>query len=207
MNGVGYPQTDTIIEEYDELGRLTKQTDARQTETIYEYDEQTSARNKMIQDAGGLGLETTYEVDELGRVTAEIGPSHQAGRNGTAIHSMTRTRYLDDENTVWTWQGYRTVGTRSVDVLINPVSITVFNKDDQTVDKISSTQGDQREHVGDPDDSVKDQGQLGSMEQEHLPIGLRGFNRTVHRAIEGESFVFRHPSSRRWRLRHELRQD
>jgi RHS repeat-associated protein len=160
MNGVNYPQFDTTIEEYDQLGRLAGVVDGAGVRTEYTYDVQTSARKTMTQDAGSvssnLNLVTDYEVDDLGRPTAELGPKHFAGQNGTSIRSTTRTRYLDEDNTVWTWQGYQTVETVPADVVINPVSITVLDHDDHVLDEISSRQGTEREYVGAPDQSISD---------------------------------------------------
>ncbi len=84
---------------------------------------------------GGLNVVTDYEVDSLGRTTQELGPSHDI--NGTSVRRATWTVY-DDANLQVRWaSGYR-VGA-STDTLINPVSITILDKNARVVEQRRAT--------------------------------------------------------------------
>ena len=106
-NGVNYPQNDTVKRLYDIQGRLAKLTDARGMETTYTYDEVTGAITQMVQDAasGGLQLTTDYDHDDLGRQTQSLGPPHDI--DGQTVRTATWTVYQDEDNEIWTGQGYR----------------------------------------------------------------------------------------------------
>ena len=60
-----FPDTTFTQTDYDELGRRIRETDQAGVQIEFEYD--TLGRlTKVIQDAGGLALETTYGYDEVG---------------------------------------------------------------------------------------------------------------------------------------------
>ena len=58
--------------EYDETGRLVKQTDAEGRETVFDRGVDATGRFERIEDR--LGHETTYYYDDRGNVTLKIDP-------------------------------------------------------------------------------------------------------------------------------------
>ena len=142
---------DKTIAEYDELGRMIRQTDERGFKTEYQYDTATGARIKMIQDAGdgGLRIETNYEVDDRGRQLEMLGPAREVDRTmqgATGEEVVTRLirtatwNLYEDEYETWTARGYQVVGTDQR-VLVNPVQISRRSIDGLTSDSITATIG------------------------------------------------------------------
>ncbi len=89
---------------------------------------------------GGLHLITDFTVDERGRVTQELGPTHEIDLSGTAT-SVRRARwvvYKDDERQQWEGMGYQKVSDSS-ETLINPVSIRKFDNASRLTDEIKAT--------------------------------------------------------------------
>ncbi|NND96739.1 MAG: hypothetical protein HKN47_05350, partial [Pirellulaceae bacterium] len=142
QNGIGHPQTDTTIAEYDELGRMSSQTDAVGAETQYSYDVATGARTQMVQDVGGLDITTDYTVDDRGRTTEMEGPAHDF--EGSTIRTVTWTVYIGEYET-WTAQGINSLGGGA---LTNPVTINRRSEDGLTVDSIVATRGTSVESHG-----------------------------------------------------------
>lgn len=100
---------------------------------------------QMVEDAatGGLQLTTDYEVDELGRTTQTLGPLHNV--DGNNVRTASWTVYKDEDNEVWTGQGYQ-LGSNFT--LVNPVSIAKHDKNGRLVDEIQATRGSGVEDAG-----------------------------------------------------------
>ncbi len=124
---------DTVEHHYDSYGFLTKYVDGRGTETTYEYDNATGSMTKKTEDAavGGLQLVTDYTLDDLGRVTEELGPEHTIDLNGTAtaIRRAKWTYFKDDVDQRWTINGYEKVSDGS-ETAENPIHILKMDVDD-----------------------------------------------------------------------------
>ncbi len=126
-NGSG--STYTTQAAFNEWGFMTSFLDQNEILTTYQYDITTGAMTEMVQDAGGLNLTTTYEVDKLGRRTLMLGPEHTISLGGaaTTIRRAQWTQYLDLIHQVRTINGYVSGGTSTV---INPVLIKIDYIDD-----------------------------------------------------------------------------
>jgi RHS repeat-associated protein len=128
----------TIVENFDEEGFMTRRTDERGINTDYEYDIATGATTQMTQDVGGLGLITDYTNDVQGRTTEELGPVHEIDLNGTAtmVRSATWMVYDDASHEVRTGRGFHVSG--GGDTLVNPVSISKTDPDGRPLEQISA---------------------------------------------------------------------
>ena len=127
-------------EAYDGYGNMTWAMDERGFLTKQSYDLATGAVTQLIQDVntakvsgapagwttpagGGLNLVTDYTVDGLGRVTQELGPTHDIDINGTntSVRRATWTVYQDALFQVWSGTGYATgVGPNYTYTLVQP---------------------------------------------------------------------------------------
>jgi YD repeat-containing protein len=160
QNGTG--NTVYRRELYDDYGNVTVLQDERLYYTTYTFDLPTGTPKQMVQDVAQpqsvstwppapgsdgdrMNLTTDYEIDDEGRVTQELGPSHSVDLGGTAttIRTATWHVYLDrcgatyDE--VWTGQGYATGSAPYTFTLVNPVSLSRRSRDGWTVDSIVAT--------------------------------------------------------------------
>ncbi|MEM6391319.1 MAG: LamG-like jellyroll fold domain-containing protein [Planctomycetota bacterium] len=157
----------TTKEYFDANGRLTWRMDERGIIDQMEYDDARSLLIKQTRDvstvpnppgwtptSGGHEDQVTeYRYDNLGRMTLELGPEHEADVNGTptTLRTITNRLYIqspvsaqslnspqvDDET--WDAQGYATgpAGSESF-TLIDPVQITLHDKKGRTTNQIRS---------------------------------------------------------------------
>jgi RHS repeat-associated protein len=157
QNGSG--SANSFIDWFDEYNNRIWHKDERGFITRFSYNIQTGAIVQRIDDVdtsqvgdepagwttptgGGLHLVTDFEHDDLGRTTQELGPSHSIDLGGTAttIRQATWTVYDDPNNTVRVGQGYATGSSPSYTyTLINPVAITIRDKDNNVTDEIAAT--------------------------------------------------------------------
>lgn len=145
-NGVGYPQSDTVVMDYNTTGQMTKMTDAVGTITEYDHDPATGAVIEVIQDTGvgNLNLTSNSTVNVRGRVTETMGPEHDI--NGTTVRTVNwslRISAFED----WTARGYYDVSADTY-TLMNPVSINIRSEDRTTVDQITAVRGSTVESPG-----------------------------------------------------------
>lgn len=143
QNGGAWLADNTRETHYDELGRVTKTVDPRETETTYVYDDATGTVEQMVQDPSGLGLQTDYEADDMGRRTKTLGPAHIV--SGQTVRTVQWTVYLDDEHEVRSAQGYLIGSTYT---LVNPVTISRSDASGRVTDEIQAKRGSGVENTG-----------------------------------------------------------
>ncbi|QDU01709.1 tRNA3(Ser)-specific nuclease WapA precursor [Gimesia chilikensis] len=159
QNGSGV--ANTIKEYFDEYGYLTWTMDERGYINQNVYDIPTGAITQQIQDVdtgeatgvpagwvtpsgGGLNLVTDYELDDQGRITQELGPTHTIDLEGVATEIRTGTWYVyksdSEESQIWQGQGYATGTSPSYTyTLVNPVSILKLDKNGNSLESIQAT--------------------------------------------------------------------
>ena len=157
QNGSGV--ADTRRDYFDSYGNLTWHMDERGFLTRTAYDVATGAMTQRIEDVdttrvsdapsgwstpagGGLHLVTDFTFDDEGRVTQVLGPSHTIDLNGTAtvIRRASWTVYRDALFQTWSAQGYATGSSPNYTyTLVNPVSISITDKDGKATDQIQAT--------------------------------------------------------------------
>gem|GEM_PF-1217203 len=140
---------------FDLKGRVRWEQDELGVINGYTYDAATGARKTMIQDSASgvgsgvpsgwstsssspLGLETDYEINQMGRRTRALGPVHQIDLAGTPTNVRTAnyTVYRDDLFEIRTAQGYESGGA---DTTVNPVTIEKRDADGRTIQEIQAT--------------------------------------------------------------------
>ncbi|MEZ5942930.1 MAG: RHS repeat-associated core domain-containing protein [Planctomycetaceae bacterium] len=145
-------------EYFDIYGNLTWAMDERGYITNYTYDPSTGALIQQIDDVdtsvtsgaptgwttpadGGLNLITDITVDDLGRPTQTLGPSHQVSLSGTAttVRTASWNIFADSAHTVRTAQGYATGSTSYTYTLVNPVMISQTDLDGRPLANIEAT--------------------------------------------------------------------
>lgn len=92
--------------------------------------------------------------DDLGRTTQALGPAHTIDLDGTAtsVRRATWTVYQDADNEVWVAQGYATGGAWDTLTLVNPVSITKFDRNGQVLESIQAVRAEASGKLS-PDDT------------------------------------------------------
>ncbi|MFO7902542.1 MAG: hypothetical protein R6U98_07775, partial [Pirellulaceae bacterium] len=156
QNGSGSSATRT--ERFDEHGNLVWLKDERGFLTHYEYDVDTGARVRMIQDVdvsqvsdepsgwstptgGGAHLVTDYTIDDLGRVTQTLGPVHDV--DGTDTRTASWTVYNEDGEETRRASGHAvetTPGSGTFDdyTIVGPVSVTQYDHDGRVLDQFQA---------------------------------------------------------------------
>ncbi|OAI41010.1 hypothetical protein AYO40_00590 [Planctomycetaceae bacterium SCGC AG-212-D15] len=154
-NGVAATRKDY----FDVYGNETYQMDERGFITRMSFDIVTGAMTQRIDDVntslvsdapsgwitpagGGLHLITDYSFDPEGRIIQVLGPSHTIDISGvaTTIRRASWTVYQDGSFQVWSGQGYATGSSPNYSyTLINPVSISITDKDGKPTDSIQAT--------------------------------------------------------------------
>jgi len=144
---------------FDSFGQATWKMDERGFITAFDYDVPTGALVQKIDDVstsltggapsgwttptgGGLNLVTDYQFDALGRRTRELGPQTTIDIGGiaTVVFPVTWTIHQDVTYQVWIGRGYATGSASSYAFfLYNPISITVKNPANKTVQEIAAT--------------------------------------------------------------------
>jgi RHS repeat-associated protein len=142
QNGSG--TSNTRIQNYDPYGNLTSVTDERGTVTETSYYVPSGGLLQRVEDVWGLDLTTDYESDVFGRTTQELGPEHTIDLDGTAttVRTATWTVYDDVNNQVRTAGGYHVLPPSPAtpyDILVNPVQITIMEKNGRVTDEIQAT--------------------------------------------------------------------
>jgi RHS repeat-associated protein len=137
QNGSSFPQMDTLVAEFNSRGQLIKQTDARGTVTLFEYDSASNALVRQTQDPTGLNLVTDFEVSIRGRQTRSLGPAHDV--DGVNVRTAS-WNIKDGPYETRTAAGFQTVSSGNF-TLVNPVSIRKQSADGTTVDQITATRG------------------------------------------------------------------
>lgn len=158
QNGPG--SSATREEVFDTFGNLTWTKDERGYITKMVYDAPTGRMTQRIDDVdtsqtsdepsgwttpgdGGKHLVTDYTYDDLGRLTQTLGPSHTAVVSGSATTvrhaSWTVYKEATTGDQTWSASGYATGSSPSYTyTLVNPVSLTLTDKDGRTTDSIVS---------------------------------------------------------------------
>ncbi len=153
QNGSGTANTNVQI--FDSYGRPIWYKDENGSILYTEFDLATGALKKRIEDlnttmesapdgwisTAGLNSIYDYEFDLLGRMTQELGPSHQIDRNGAPITIRTAKWIVshDVTNQRWIANGYAEGPATSYDyMLVNPVTIKQFDKDQRVTDIIQA---------------------------------------------------------------------
>ena len=136
QNGGNYLQANTTVAEYDLLGRMTRQIDARGTKTDYQYDPATGAQTQVTQDVDGFAIVTNSVVDDRGRTIQQLGPEHEV--DGQTVRTATWTAYRGEFET-WTAQGFQR--SNGQNVLVNPININRRSADGMTKDSIAIKRG------------------------------------------------------------------
>ncbi|HUY92555.1 MAG TPA: hypothetical protein VMV10_27700 [Pirellulales bacterium] len=140
QNGSGVAAT--RVEQFDQWGNPASITDERGTVTEFTVDVVTGGLLKRIDDATGMALVSDFTLDNLGRTTQQLGPSHTVDLSGTAtaVRTASWTVYDDVIQQVRSAQGYATGSSPSYSyTLVNPVSITIMDGDGNVTDRISAT--------------------------------------------------------------------
>ncbi|NLE38963.1 MAG: RHS repeat-associated core domain-containing protein, partial [Pirellulaceae bacterium] len=156
QNGSG--AADTTKTWYDQEGNLTWTLDQAGRATYYHHDSATGRVDYVIEDvdsdlssglnpptgyagnADGLHLRTDYEYDLTGRVVQVLGPEH-ADAEGTLVRTASWVVYKDGDHTTYSAQGYAWWDTSVSEwnyTLVNPVSITVTNRDGDILEQIQA---------------------------------------------------------------------
>ncbi len=114
---------------YDSRGFLTNAWDENGIVTSYQYDmARGSAMIQMVQDDGGLNLQSDYEVDDDGRRILSLGPAHDVALSSvTNLRTAEWTYYLDQEGRTVSFRGYRTTDSTPADQIVGPVTVTEPN--------------------------------------------------------------------------------
>ncbi|HEX7449814.1 MAG TPA: RHS repeat-associated core domain-containing protein [Pirellulales bacterium] len=172
QNGSGV--ADSRVDWFDQYGNLAWSKDERGFIQYRAFDIPTGGLVQSIEDVdtsqmtgvpagwstpagGGLHLVSDYMVDSLGRTVQTLGPWHEVDIGGIAtnVRRASWTVYLDSQFTVYSGQGYATLGSSSSSssssssggtaapavygyVLINPVSITITDAAGRVTDQISA---------------------------------------------------------------------
>lgn len=150
----GTNTTDTRKEKYSPYGQLLWAREERGYITGFAYDLLNGGISQRIDDAGSsssppwtpvsgtrLNLLTDYSYDSLGRLTQELGPSHQIDLNGTAT-TVRRARwavYQDDTFETWEARGYASGTGFSNSTLAQPVNIWRFDRAFRITAEIQAT--------------------------------------------------------------------
>lgn len=139
-NGSG--TANTRVEEFDIFNNLTKLTNEKGVVTEWVYDNDKGGVTQMTQDSGTgtLNLVTDYTLDDLGRVTQELGPAHDIDLSGTMTEVRTAawTVYDDVGYEVRIGQGYQQT-SGSTNTLVNPVGITTYDRNGNVLEEIQAT--------------------------------------------------------------------
>ncbi|MCG8650728.1 MAG: RHS repeat-associated core domain-containing protein, partial [Pirellulales bacterium] len=148
----------TTKQYYDQEGKLTFTQNERGIVNKHTYDSGTELLTKTQLDvpatepglpsgwsvAGSTphqNVTTDFQYDDQGRRIEVLGPEHQVDLDGTAanVRIATWTVYQEsvsgDQN--WTALGYRR-SSDSSEALVNPVTITMFDKAGKPTDQIQS---------------------------------------------------------------------
>ncbi|MBN2023788.1 MAG: autotransporter-associated beta strand repeat-containing protein [Pirellulales bacterium] len=169
QNGDGTP--DATSRWYDEDGRLAWTRDQANRVNYYCYSSLTGRLEYAIQDvdsdqsssldppdgyegnSDGAHLKTDYQYDLRGRVVQVLGPKHTVDLAGTAtdVRTASWTVYDDANHVTYSGQGYATEtspGEWTTCTLVNPVSITVTNRDGDLTERIEARWGAEATHAG-----------------------------------------------------------
>jgi RHS repeat-associated protein len=155
-NGDGQSYSRDVV--YDEEGRRIWSRNELGIIDYYSYVDSTGALLQTVVDVasppggsgpfnwvtppgGGKNLVTDYESDSGGRITQELGPSHEIDLNGvaTTVRRASYTVYRDDLRQRWTARGYAKGTAPGYDYeTVNPVSITQYDYDRRVTDEIQA---------------------------------------------------------------------
>jgi RHS repeat-associated protein len=155
QNGSG--SSYTTVETYDAFGNLTQTVDERGVTNTYTYSGILSLKTQQILNyvsgvtQPGVNVTSNYTYDNLGRLIQTLGPSHTANPSGGSAASVRKADWVVytqstqpssgtwSGDQIWTGSGYTTGSGPSYTYnLVNPVSITIQDKDGRTTDQITS---------------------------------------------------------------------
>ncbi|MCX7428827.1 MAG: autotransporter-associated beta strand repeat-containing protein [Planctomycetia bacterium] len=143
---------------YDEDGNLNWTIDQAGRVNYYEYDPDTGRLDYMIEDvdsghglsppagvswslpSDGLHLRTDYTYDLSGRLVQTLGPQH-TDDEGTLVRTASWTVYDDADHRTVSAGGYAWYDTSVPQwkyTLVNPVAITVTNRDGDLTQRIEA---------------------------------------------------------------------
>lgn len=140
QNGSGLAES--RVEQFDQWGNAISSTDERGTVTQFAVDVVTGGMTRRTDDATSMALVSDFTLDNLGRTTQQLGPSHtiDLGGTATAVRTATWTVYDDVNQEVRSAQGYATGSAPSYSyTLVNPVSIAIMDGDGNVTDQIQAT--------------------------------------------------------------------
>tara|TARA_R110002072_G_C7976780_1_gene535574 strand:+ start:9789 stop:15815 length:6027 start_codon:yes stop_codon:yes gene_type:complete len=140
QNGSGV--ANSFSETIDLYNNTTEVTNEEGIKTSWTFDIPTGSVKQQIADVGSsphFNLTTDYTLDNLGRTTQQLGPAHDIDISGTMteIRTATWTVYDDPGHQLRVGMGYQQTGS-GTDTLINPVSITQFDKNGNILESIQA---------------------------------------------------------------------
>ncbi|HUY34972.1 MAG TPA: hypothetical protein VMV69_19650 [Pirellulales bacterium] len=140
QNGSGVAES--RVEQFDAWGNAASIADERGVVTNFTVDVVTGGVSQRIDDATGTALVSDFTLDNLGRTTETLDPSHTVDVGGvaTVVRTAAWTVWDDVNHQVRTAQGCA-VGTAPnyTFTLVNPVSITILDGDGNMTDQVSAT--------------------------------------------------------------------
>jgi len=148
QNGSG--TAESRVEAFDALSNLIWVKDERGYITGYSYDAVNGGLIQKVEDASAgtpwtpvagahLNLTTDYTLDNLGRVTRELGPEHAIDIGGvsTLVRRANWAVYLDDIYETRSAAGYLKTSDGSY-TLVNPVTINKRDEARRVIDEIQA---------------------------------------------------------------------
>ena len=157
----GPDSTTTRDEVYDLFGNPVWTRDERGFIGYREFDTTRGVMTRRIDDAqvsglsdvptgwatpadGGLHLVSDFEYDRRGRITQSLGPEHAiaSGAGTLTVRAATWTVYKDAQLQRLTGRGYaEVVGESTNFTLVNPVGITISDRNGNVLEQIAAMRG------------------------------------------------------------------
>ena len=139
QNGSGLANFTT--QAFDRYGNRTSLTDERGFVSQWTYNVGLGGMTQSIVDAAGLHLVTDYTLDDEGRTTLELGPTHVIDWTGLAlsIRRANWTVYRDAAREERSATGYfRTAVPDDTGTLVNPVALRRMDRAGRVIEEIAA---------------------------------------------------------------------